>query len=138
MKSLLYPASARLFVAFVMLCAGGTSSAFAQAVYSEAQIKLAGQIGSVISLVERCGRVPMPSAAISRAMKAEGLKETDLTRDTPFKARVTNQAQSMKAMEKIRANAGASEAELRTGACNNLIEMYGTNGFVRAGLAAPR
>lgn len=121
-----------------MLSFVGIAMASAQSNYSEAQIKLAGQIGSVISLVDRCGRVPMPSAAILKAMKAEGLKETDLTKDTAFKARVTKQAESMKAMEKITATAGASADELRKSACANLIEMYGTNGYVRAGLANPR
>lgn len=113
-------------------------SSAAQATYSEAQLKLAGQIGSVISLVDRCGKVPMPSAAIQRAMKAEGLKDSDLMRETAFKARVTKQAESLKAMEKLGAKTGQTDADLQQSACKNLVEMYGASGFVRAGLAAPR
>lgn len=114
------------------------ASAFAEGVYSDAQLKLAGQIGAVMGLVERCGSVAMPSAAILRAMKAEGLRETDMTRETEFKARVVKQAQAMKVMEGVSSKVGTTEVERRKGACANLAEMYGPKGFVRPGLSSPR
>lgn len=120
------------------LMASCIDHATAQTAYTEAQIKLAGQIGSVIGLVDRCGKVPMPNAAIQRAMKAEGLKDSDLMQETAFKSRVTKQAQNIKAMEILGSKSGQSESDLQKGACKNLVEMYGTSGFVRAGLAAPR
>lgn len=109
----------------------------AQSGYTEAQLKLAGQIGSVMGLVDRCGIVPLPSAAILRAMKAERLQEADMTRETAFKSRVVEQVRTMKVIDGVGANAGRSEADRRKEACGRLADMYGPKGYVRPGLAAP-
>lgn len=121
---------------FCLSCAAA-EPASAQGSYTDAQIKLAGQIGAVMGLVERCGAAKMPSAAILRAMKAEGLQETDMTRDTAFKVRAVRQIETVKIMDGVAANAGKSERERRKSACSQLVEMYGPEGTVRAGLAAP-
>jgi hypothetical protein len=123
---------------FFCLCWAAAEPANAQGSYTDAQIKLAGQIGAVMGLVERCGAAKMPSAAILRAMKAEGLQETDMTGDTAFKARVVKQIETVKIMDGVAANAGRSERERRKSACSQLTGMYGPEGTVRAGLAAPR
>lgn len=110
------------------------SGAEAQNSYTEPQMKLAGQIGAVIGLIKRCEIVPLPSQAILRAMRAEGLKEADMTRETAFKARVTEQARTMAVMDGVLKNNGASDAERRKKACATLTDSYGPNGWVRAGL----
>lgn len=120
------------------LCWAAAQPANAQDSYTDAQIKLAGQIGAVMGLVERCGATKMPSAAILRAMQAEGLQETDMTRDTAFKARAVKQIETVKVMDGIAANAGKSARERSKAACSQLTEMYGPAGSVRPGLAAPR
>ena len=120
------------------LCWTVAGPANAQGSYTDAQIKLAGQIGAVMGLVERCGTAKMPSAAILRAMKAEGLQETDMTRETAFKARVAKQVETVKIMDGVAAKGGKSERDRRKDACSQLSEMYGPEGFVRAGLAVSR
>lgn len=127
-------------VSGLAFCIGlaATVHASAQGSYTDAQIKLAGQIGAVMGLVERCGTATLPSAAILRAMKAEGLQESDMTRDTAFKARVVKQVQTVKVMDGVAAKAGKSERERRKDACSQLTDMYGPEGFVRPGLATPR
>ncbi|MEN5082679.1 hypothetical protein ABE438_09365 [Bosea sp. TWI1241] len=119
-------------------CLAAATHAQSQSRYTETQLKLAGQIGSVIGLVERCGIAPMPNAAFLRAMKAEGLREADMKADTAFKARVIDQMKTMKVMDGVAAQAGVPHAERRKGACAKLADMYGPEGYVRPGLAAPR
>lgn len=135
MKSAIFAKAAAAMLAAISAVA---VPSIAQAAYTDAQMKLAGQIGAVMGMVERCGVAAMPSAAILRAMKSEGLQETDMTRETAFKQRVVEQVKAFKVMDGVNANLGRSEAELRRDACSKLTDMYGPKGFVRPGLAVPR
>jgi hypothetical protein len=104
--------------------------------YTEEQLKLAGQLGAVIALAQRCGGNRPPTDPLRRALRSAGLSDDDFMRpDTAFRLRVEEQARTLAMTGAMREQAGVGRDTLRRDACRKLTEMYGPKGWVRPGLA---
>lgn len=126
-----------LFALGVVVMCLNTSSARDR--YSEEQLRLAAHIGAVIALVKRCGIVEMPTREIQAAMRAEGLRDRDLSdTTTAFHKRVVQQTEAVALWNAVLRHNGSSEVLVSAESCRKLVEMFGPRGWVRAELVPVR
>ncbi len=100
--------------------------------YSDEQLELAKDIGTIYALVEFCKVIPLPS--FRRVLKEAGLRDADFYQRTRFSAAIGDQIMTVVSAQMDRLSAGAKASEIAADACLVLRESYGPGGSDRAGL----
>lgn len=110
------------------------SAANAQSPYTEKQMQLARQMGSVIMLSRDCG-IPIPSDQFERALLSEGLQKSDVMNKTGFFATMQEQANAMARAKAVRQELGENDSDIKRWSCAQLRESYGPTGLIRRNLS---
>ncbi len=126
---------ALLTVAFVVMA--GTASAQrpydnGARTYTDEQLDLARDIGTVYALVEFCKVIRLPS--FRKALREAGLRDSDFYQRTRFSAAIREQITAVVAAQMDKQAAGMRASDIAQEACRALRDSYGPGGLDRAGL----
>lgn len=123
----------RYRAALAAVVAFSASTAVAQA-YTEDQMTLAGQLGAVLALANKCTPGQVPMVGILKVIAENGLKPADVTGQTQFRVRMEEQAEAVNTMNQVLKQMGTSDREIRAEACKNLRANYGPDGVMIQGV----
>jgi hypothetical protein len=108
---------------------GCVAASQAAGTYTDAQLELAGRIGTAVALSRICNGT-VPTTAVVKALAAGGLTEGDVLGDTPVRARMQRDAAAVIEASRTKATGGTAPTEIVRAACDSYRASFGPDGVL--------